>query len=117
MVTANHGPVGWNNNHVQLVGRLKLGCLGFRRTSHAGKFFVETEIILQRDSRKGLVFLLDPYALFRFDRLVQTIRPAPTFHQSSSEVVNNDYFAVLDHVLMIESIERVCLQGLLDAME
>ena len=61
--------------------------------------------------------LLDLHAFFGFDRLVQTVGPATAFHQASGEIVNDDHFAVLHDVLMIELVKRVCFQRLLDAVQ
>src|SRR5882672_2118019 len=116
MITADHRHMGRNNNYLQLVGSVKLRRLSFRCTSHAGKFFVQTKVILQGDGREGLVFLLNLHTLFCFDGLVQPISPATAFHQSSGEIVNDYYFAVLYNMLMIKFVERVCFQGLLNAM-
>ena len=45
------------------------------------------------------------------------VRPAAALHQAAGEVVDDDHFAVLHDVMMIELVKRVRLQGLLDAME
>ena len=96
---------------------MKLGSLSLSGTGHARKLFVQPKIILQRDGRERLVFLFNLDALFGLDCLVQTIGPAPAFHQAAGEIVDDDDFAVLDHILMIQSVERVRLQCLLDAMQ
>ena len=48
---------------------------------------------------------------------MQAIGPATAFHQTSGEIVDDDYFAVLHDVLVIEPVEGVRFQSLLDAMQ
>ena len=117
IVLANHRHVRRNYHHVEFVSRMKLGRFGFRGTGHARKFFVKTEIILQRDRRERLVLALDLHAFLGFDGLVQSIRPATAFHQASGEVIDDDHFAVLHDILMVEPVKRVRLQSLLDAVQ
>src|SRR5436305_12957874 len=96
---------------------MKLGGLSLSRAGHARKFFVETKIVLQRDSRQRLILFLDLDALFGFDRLMKPVRPATTFHQAPREVVNDDDLAVLNDVLMVELVERMSFESLLDAVQ
>src|SRR3546814_20891968 len=90
-----------------------MGFVGFRigRTRHAGKLVVHAEIVLEGDGCQRLVFVLDLDAFFGLDRLVQAIGPAPTHHQSSCELVDNDDFVVLDHILLIAEEQVVSPQG------
>ena len=96
---------------------MKLGRLGLRGTGHARKLFVKSKIILQSDRGKCLVFALNLDVFLCFNRLVQAIRPATALHQPTREVINDDYFAVLHYVLMIELVKRMRLQSLFDAMQ
>ncbi len=63
-----------NQRNVQFVDLVELGGFGFRRSGHAGKFFVHAEIILEGDRREGLVLAFDLHSLLGFDGLVQ-VRP------------------------------------------
>ena len=48
---------------------------------------------------------------------MQSVGPATAFHQTPGEVIDDNYLAILHHVLMIEPIKRVRFQRLLDAMQ
>src|SRR5262245_37581760 len=48
---------------------------------------------------------------------MQPIAPAPPRHNTSSEFVNDNHFAITDNILLVEMIERVRLKRLLDAMQ
>ena len=67
------GPVGRDLVHVELVDLVQLGRFGLRGTGHASQFVVQTEVILQRNRRQGLVFGLDLYAFFGLDGLVHAL--------------------------------------------
>ncbi len=96
---------------------MELRGLGFRGAGHARKFFVEPEVVLQSDRGQRLVLFFDLDAFFGFDCLVQAVGPTAALHQTPGKVVNDDHFAILDHVLVIEPVKRVGLQSLLDAMQ
>ena len=117
VVLADHRHVRGNYDHIKFVSRMKLSRFGFCRSSHAGKLFVKPEIVLQSDRGEGLILALDLHAFLGFDRLMQSVGPATAFHQTPGEVIDDNYLAILHHVLMIEPIKRVRLQGLLDAMQ
>ena len=72
---------------------------------------------MQRDGRQRLIFALDLDAFFGFDRLVQTVGPAAALHQAPGEIVDDDDFAFLHDVMMVELVERVRFQSLLDAVQ
>ncbi len=48
---------------------------------------------------------------------MQAIRPAPAGHEAASELIDDEDFAVVDHVLDVELVERVRLQGLVDGVQ
>ena len=100
----------------RLVNLVELRRFGFRRTGHARQLFVHAEIVLKSDGRQGLIFALDLDVFFGFDRLVQTVGPAAAWHQTASEFVDDDDFAVFHHILNVALIERVRLDGSLNVM-
>ena len=69
------------------------------------------------DGRKRLVFLADMHALLSFDRLVQSIRPAPARHQPAGEFINDNHFAILDDVVDIAFKNRVRFERLLHVVQ
>ena len=90
ILLANHGAIGRNHGHVELVDLLELGRFCFRGTRHAGQFLVHAEVILERDGGERLIFPLDLHAFLRFHRLVQSIAPAPSRHQAAGELIDDD---------------------------
>ena len=83
-------------------------CVG--RSRHARQFPIQTEIILKGDGGHGLVLSLNRHTLFGFNRLVQTIAPTATRHQTTGELVNDDNLAVLVHVMLIAVVEMLGTQ-------
>ncbi len=116
ILDAQHLPVGGDDDDVELVDLVELGgfCLG--GAGHSGELLVQAEVVLEGDGRERLIFLADLHAFLGFDGLVQAIRPAAAGHQAAGELVDDDDLAVLDHVLHIALVERVCLDGDLDVV-
>ena len=94
-----------NRQHAELVDVEKFRRLGFRRAGHAREFLVKAEIILDRDRRERLRFAFDRDAFLRFDRLMQTVAPAATGHQTSRVLVNDDDFVFLHDIFHVELIK------------
>ena len=116
ILDAHHRLVGRNHHDFELVDLLELGGFGFRRTGHAGQLLVHAEIILEGDGGERLVLALDLDAFLGFDRLVQAVGPAAARHQAAGELVDDDDFAVFDHVLDVALVERVRLDRCLDVV-
>jgi hypothetical protein len=49
---------------------------------------------------------LDLHPFLGLDRLVQAVAPAPARHQAAGELVDDDDFAVLHHVVLVAVVER-----------
>ncbi len=117
---ADHGAVGGDHDHFELVDLVELGRFGFRGTGHAGELLVHAEIVLEGDGGEGLVLALDFDAFLGFDGLVQAIAPAAAGHEAAGELVDDDDFgafvAIADHVFTIALVEHVGAQGLLHVM-
>ncbi len=79
-------------------------------------FLIEAKVILEGDGRERLVFLADVDAFFGFDRLMQPVAPAAARHQAASEGIDNNDFAVLDHIVHVAFVERVGLDPRLDVV-
>src|SRR5208283_4239661 len=107
---------GRDNDDFQLVDLVELSRFRLRRTGHAGQFFVHAEVILEGDGCQRLVLALDLHAFLGFDRLVQSIRPAAAWHQTASELIHDEHFAVFHHVLDITPVERVGFDGGVNVM-
>ena len=90
-----------NDNRFQTVNILEF--VGFRisRTGHTSQFFIHTEVILESDRGKRLVFLIDLDTFLSFNGLMQTFGPTATRHQTAREFVHDDDFTVLNHIVLI----------------
>ena len=114
MLDSLHLSVSRNGDHIKIVNFHELGRFGHRRACHARQFLVHLEDVLQRCSRKGLRFLFDRHAFFGFDGLVKPVAPLAAFHQSPSELVDDDNLPILDHIVDIQLVKKVPLQGIVD---
>jgi hypothetical protein len=75
------------------------------------------EVVLERDRRERDVLLLDLHALLRLDRLVQPLGPASPFHDPARELVDDLDLAVLDDVVDVALVQRLCLQCLVQMVD
>ena len=104
-----HQHVSGDDHNLELVNLFEFGCFGFRCARHATQLFVEAEVVLERNRGQRLVFLADVDAFLGLDGLVQTVGPAAPRHQAAGEGVDDDDFAILDHVLYVALVKRMRL--------
>jgi hypothetical protein len=116
VVLADHRPVRRDHRDFQAIDGLELERLGVGGAGHARQLRVHAEVILERDRGDRLVLLAHAHAFLRFDRLMQTVRPAPPHHRAAGELVDDDHFAVADDVLDVAVIERVRAQRRVQVM-
>ncbi len=108
--------VGRNNDDFQLVDLVELRRFRLCRSGHARQLLEHAEIILEGDRRERLILALDLDALLGFNRLMQTVRPAPPRHHAPGEFIDDDDFAVFNHIFHILAIERMRLDRRFDVM-
>jgi hypothetical protein len=108
---AQQRAIGRNDDDFEPVNLVEFRGFGFRRAGHAGQLLIHAEIILERDGGERLILALDLHVLLGFDRLVQAVGPAPARHQAAGEFVDDQHFAVFDHVLDVFLIKRVRFDG------
>ena len=77
---------------------------------------IEPEVVLEADGGESLRLALDFDAFLGFDGLMQAIAPAAPRHQAAGEFVDDDDFAVLDHVILVALEDDVSLEGLLNVV-
>ncbi len=102
--------VGRDHDHFQAVDLLEFIGFGVGRAGHAGQLLVHPEVVLERDRRQRLVFLLDGDAFLGLDRLVQAVGPAAARHQAAGEFVDDDDLVVLHHVVLVAMEQAVRAQ-------
>src|SRR5581483_9007118 len=106
-VLADHRHVRRDDDRLEAVNVLKLVGLGVRRASHPCELLVHPKVVLEGDGRERLVLLLNVYALFRLNGLVQAIRPPATWHQTAGKFIDDDDITVLYHVMLVAMKEVV----------
>ena len=116
VVDADDGFVRRDLDDVEVVDSRKLLLLGHGRAGHAGELAVETEVVLERDGREGLVLALHAHVLFGLDGLVQTVAVAAAEHEAAGEFVDDDDLAVLDDVVNVALHDAVGTDGLIDVV-
>ena len=102
---------------MQIVRIHQFGSFGLRRSGHSRKFDVHTEIVLQCNRRKCLVFLFDLDALFGFNRLVDTFTPATAVQNTTCKFVDDFYFATLNDVVLVAAVQLFGLECHLQLMD
>ena len=111
LIGANHRSVRRNDHDIEVVDLLELlplrpGCAG-----HSRQLLVHTEVVLEGDTRQGDVFPLNVNPFLGFDRLMQALRVPPPWHQSTSELVDDDDLTVrIDDVLIVAMEQELRLE-------
>ncbi len=116
-IIAHHGPVGGYDHDRQIVYLAELLVLGHSRTGHAGKLVIETEEVLQRDRREGLVLLAHMLLLFCLDGLVQALGIPTTNHEAAGELIDDHDFTVFDHIVDVALEQELRLERLLEMID
>ena len=110
LVVADDRHVRGDGHHLELVGAHELGGLGDRGAGHPRQLVVHAEVVLEGDRREGLVLLLDPHALLRLDRLVQTVGPTAAVEDAAGELVDDLHLAVLHQVVLVALVQLLGLE-------
>ena len=113
VILAYNGLVCGNFDNVKGVYLTKLVLLRHSRTRHTRQLLIQTEEILERYGSKGLALAVYLNALLSLDSLVQTLVVAPSEHQTSRALIDNDYFSVLDNIVNIQFHDAVCTDSLI----
>ena len=67
---------------------------------------------MECDCSKSFAFVLNLYALFCFNCLVQALVKASAVHKTTCKFINNDNFAVFNNIVNIEFHNTVSLDSL-----
>ena len=109
-ILADHGAVGGDLHHVQIVDALELFFLRLGRAGHAGDLLVHAEVVLEGDGGQRLAFPLHLHVFLGLDGLMQTVGITAAHHQTAGELVHDDDFTVLHHVVHVPLHEGMGLQ-------
>ena len=113
-ILSDIGPVRGRDQDVQIVDFRKLSGFRIGRAGHARQLLVHAEEVLEGDGGERLVFVGDLDAFLGFDRLVKAVRPPAPRHQPSRELIDDQYFPVLHHVVHVAVIQHMRSQSLDD---
>ena len=102
------GLVGRDRNNTQFVRGVEFCRFSFRSTGHSGQFVVHAEVILQCDGGQSLVLGLNLHAFLSLNCLVQTFVVPATFKNTSRVFVNDEYFTVKNHVVLVACEQFLC---------
>ena len=116
MVHPDHRLVGGNLHHIQLVNGGKFLFFRQRRTGHAGELVIQPEEVLEGNGGQGLALPCHGDPFLGLDGLVQALVVPPAVHQTSGELVHNDDFPVLDHIVDVLFHQAPGLHGLVDVV-
>ena len=114
MILPDHGHVGGDHHHIQVVGLFKLGSFCVRSTCHSSQLVVHPEIVLEGNGCQGLVLALDLDPLLGLQGLVETVGITAPGHKATGKLVHYDDLVVLDHVIHVLLEQAVGFKPLLD---
>ena len=122
LIDAQKRPIRRNQSHVEVVDLCELFGFGIRGTRHAGELVVHAEIVLEGDRREGLALAANLDAFFCFDRLMKTVGPAATGHQSPRMLIDDHDFllaiiARTNDIVDVDILKRVRHQSLLHSVQ
>ena len=116
VVAALVGAVGGDLDDVQVVDGPEFLLLRHGRSGHAGELVIEPEVVLEGNRRQGPVFAVDVDMLLGLDGLVEAVGVPPAKHQPAGELVHDDDFPVLHHIVDVPFHGAVGLEGLVDVV-
>ena len=91
LVFADHRLVGRDHHDFQAVNLLEFERFGIRRSGHAGKLRIQSEIILERDGRDGLIFFSRTFTpSLASTAWCRPFGPAPPLHGAAGELIDDD---------------------------
>ncbi len=117
ILNSAEGTIRRDDDDIEFVDLCELFGLGVRRAGHAGQLAVLAEVVLEGDGGERLIFPFDLDFFLGLDRLVQAVAPAPPRHQAAGELVHDDDFAVLHHVVDVALEQGVRAQRLVRVVE
>ena len=109
-VFAGNRTVGRDYHNIQFINVPKFACFRLGSTGHTGQLVIHTEVVLQSNRGESLRSSFHFHAFLCFDSLMQSVRIAAAFHDTSGLFVYNLHLSVDNHILVIFLEHRVRLQ-------
>ena len=115
-VIPDHRHVGGNYCHFQAINLVELVRLSGGGTGHARQFVVHSEVVLQGNGSVSYTLPLNLDTFLGLHRLVQSVRPATPSLKTPSKLIDNDNFAIPDHVVLVPLFLNVSGHGVLNVV-
>ena len=110
MIRAHHRHVSRDHDDIEAIDLAEFKRFGVRGAGHAGELAVEPEVVLERGRCERLRFVLNRYILLRFDRLVDSLRPASPGHRAAGMLIDDNNLTFRQHIVDVTLEQDVRLQ-------
>ena len=107
MINTCHRFIGGNRYHIHAVNVTELFFLGEGGTGHAGFLLKFIKEVLEGNGGQSLALTFHLYMLFRLDCLMQTVGITASRHDTSGKFIDNQYFPVFYHIILVTEHEVV----------
>ena len=105
-----------NFHNVHPIDITEFFFLCFRRTCHTAFLSIFIEIVLEGNRCQSFALSAHLYVFLRLDCLMQTVGIASARHHTPRKFINDNDFALMNHIILIQMHVIVCLQGIVDIM-
>jgi hypothetical protein len=85
-----------------------------RCSGHSGEFFVQPEVILERNLGRVFGSKTDRDSFLDLDRLMEPFAPMPVREATTGVFVDDGHFVVFDHIVLVAAEAVVSVQRPLD---
>ena len=102
--------VGGDLDDVHAVNVTELFFLGLRRTGHTAFFIIFVEKVLEGDGGQRLALPFYLYLLFCLNGLMQAVGIPSARHDTAGELIDDQYFVILHHIIPVTEHQVVGTQ-------
>ena len=106
--------VCWNLENFKPINLNEFLLFRLSRTCHTSQLVIHTEIILESNGCQCLAFSFHLASFLSFNRLMKPIGVAAAIHHTAGKFINNDDFAILDHIVTVSLHHRFCAKCLVE---
>ena len=105
--------VCWDFHHIEFIDIPELASLRDGCTGHTCQFVVHAEVVLEGDGGESLRSRLHLHAFLGLDRLMESVAPAPSLHDTSGLLIYDFHLTIHDDIVVVLDEHGVCLEELL----